>query len=82
MFSQKFTVSSASLELLKVGEKGVIASLRNANETKLQQVREMGIRPGVLITIEQCFPEFVVKAGETQITLEKEIVRSIYVRTL
>ncbi len=80
MFSKGFTISGASLELLKAGETGIITLFKNPDATPIKKLYSMGITPGTSITLEQCSPTFVVKAGENRMTLDKATIRSIYVR--
>lgn len=82
MFSQKFSVCSASLNLLKKGEKGIITRFRSSDETVLNKLTAMGITPGMKITLEQRFPSFVVKAGNTRLAFDEMIARSIFVRII
>lgn len=79
MFTQNFTGTGFSLELLKIGERGIVNQLRNADETIIKKLMAMGITLGTAILLEQRFPSFVIKAGHTRLALDKEIARSIYV---
>ena len=80
MFTQGFTVAGSSLELLHPGERGVITSFINKDETLIKKLMAIGLIPGVSITLEQRFPSFVVKVGNTHLALDQEIARAIYVR--
>lgn len=82
MFSRKFSVCSASLNLLKTGEQGVVTHLRSNDETVLNKLIAMGMLPGIKITLEQCFPLFVIKVGNTRLALEEIIAQSIFVRII
>ena len=41
-----------------------------------------GINPGSEITLHQTRPAFVVRLGETELAIDKEIAREIFVRPL
>ncbi|MDJ0735618.1 MAG: FeoA family protein [Nostocaceae cyanobacterium] len=80
MFQEKFSVTSASLELMNPGERGIVTACKTEDETILKKLMAMGVTPGALITLEKRFPSFVIKSGYTRLALDKEIARSIYVR--
>ena len=80
MFTQGFTVSGSSLELLKTGEQGIITCCQSTDEEIIKKLTVMGVTPGISITLEQRFPSFVIKVGPKYLALEKEIASTIYVR--
>jgi ferrous iron transport protein A len=80
MFTQSFTVSGSSLELLKMGEQGIVTSCKTTDETIINKLIAMGITPGISIRLEQQFPFFVIKVGHSRLVLDKEIARTLYVR--
>jgi ferrous iron transport protein A len=80
MFTQGFTVSGSSLELLSSGERGVVTKFKSNDETIIKKLMAMGVTPGISITLEQKFPSFVIKAGHTRLALDRGIARAIYVR--
>jgi ferrous iron transport protein A len=80
MFTQGFSVSGSSLELLNTGEQGVVTRFRSTDETIIKKLMAMGVTPGISITLEQRFPSYVIKAGHTRLAIDKGIARAIYVR--
>lgn len=74
------TVSSASLNLLKVGERSVIARIKGVNSSVTQTLANMGLAPGTSITLEQRFPRFVVRTHKGSLALTQAMIQSIYVR--
>lgn len=80
MFTQGFTVSGSSLELLNPGERGVITKFKTKDDTIIKKLMAMGVTPGISITVEQRFPSFVIKTGHNRLAIDKGIARSIYVR--
>jgi ferrous iron transport protein A len=80
MFTQRFTLSGSSLELLNAGEQGVVIKFKSDDETTIKKLMAMGVAPGVSITLEQRFPSFVIKVGHTRLALDQKIARAIYVR--
>ncbi len=75
-----FTVSGSSLKLLKVGERGVIARIKETNSTVADQLRRLGLSPGTSITLEQRFPRFVIRTRQGPMALTQSMIQSIYVR--
>ncbi|MCW5312548.1 ferrous iron transport protein A [Nostoc sp. KVJ3] len=75
-----FNVSGCSLELLRTGERGIVTFCKSKDETILKKLISIGVIPGATITLEQHFPLFFIKTGNTFLTLDIESVRAIYVR--
>ncbi|MFB2877887.1 FeoA family protein [Floridanema aerugineum] len=80
MLNQGFTVCLSSLELLEPHEQGVVTSFRNLNETTIQKVTAMGIKLGSVVSVQQRYPNFIVKVENSSVALDQEIVRAIGVR--
>lgn len=80
MFNQGFTVSGSSLKLMSIGERGVVTGFSHSNDGVKGKLRSLGLFPGTLITLEQRFPRFIVKAGFNRIALDEHMIRSVYVR--
>ena len=80
MLNQSFTVCLSSLELLKPNEQGIVTSFGTLNKTIIKKVMAMGIKLGSTVSLQQHYPIFIVKVGNTSIALDKGIVRAIGVR--
>lgn len=81
MFSS-FTVSGASLQVLKVGERGTIARFPRADSSTLSHLQELGLNRGTEITVTQRYPRFRVSTADGHLTLPPSLVQAIYVRLL
>lgn len=79
MFTE-FKLAGSSLALMRPGERGVITRFGGADRSRVEQLMELGVMLGLSITLEQKSPAYVVKSGESRLTLDKAIARSIYVR--
>ncbi|MEL6552068.1 MAG: FeoA family protein [Cyanobacteria bacterium J06621_11] len=75
-----FTVSGASLKLLNVGERGVIARIKDTDPTVVDQLRRLGLSPGTSIVLEQRFPRFIVRTREGSSALTQAMIQAVYVR--
>ena len=68
------------LDHLKVGEWATVAYILAHHQPRLHKLMSFGIAPGIKIKMHQKSPSYVIQVEETQIALEEEIVKDIYVR--
>lgn len=68
-----------TLDRLDTGRPARIAYLSAAHFARLQTLSAFGLVPGAEIKVQQKYPSFVIQCDETQIALEREIARDIYV---
>ncbi|WP_375505707.1 FeoA domain-containing protein [uncultured Nostoc sp.] len=55
MFSP-FNVTGCSLELLRTGERGIVAFCKSQDETIFKKLISKGVTPGSILTLEPKFP--------------------------
>ncbi|MFH1762365.1 MAG: FeoA family protein [bacterium] len=72
----------ASLDSLKAGQSGKILYMATKHHDRLDKLAALGIIPGTVINVHQTIPAYVIKVDETDIALEKEITKDIFVRQL
>jgi ferrous iron transport protein A len=77
-----FRIMGCSLELLKTGECGIVTVCKSQDEVIRKKLISMGIKTGNTITVERKFPTFVIKCGDSSMTIDREIARAIYVRVI
>ncbi len=65
---------------LSPGQEATIAFISPRYHTRLDRLGSFGIIPGTKIRLHQLEPAPVVQVGETDLAIEKEIAREIYVR--
>jgi DtxR family transcriptional regulator, Mn-dependent transcriptional regulator len=70
----------SSIADIRKRAKGRIAYLRTRDNKKLQKLMAMGILPGLTVEILQKFPSFVVKIGNSQIAMDEEMARDVFIR--
>ncbi|MEH2377054.1 FeoA family protein [Nostoc sp.] len=75
----RFSVTSCSLELLRMGERGIVIFCKSQDETILTKLISMGVIPGTTITLEQHFPSLIIKVENKSLALDVESIRAIYV---
>ncbi|HEQ72123.1 MAG TPA: hypothetical protein ENN69_06510 [Spirochaetia bacterium] len=67
---------------LEAGDRARILYIATRHHTRLDQLLAVGITPRTDIKIHQTSPAYVIQAGETDIALDDEVCRDIYVRKL
>lgn len=71
-----------SLSEFKAGMKGKVAYLTLRNHSLLDKLTSLGLFPGVEVKVHQTFPSFVIQVDQSQIALDKEILKDIYARKI
>lgn len=67
---------------LQPGQSGEIAFLTPSFHRRLDRLSSFGILPGSRLSLHQKTPSFVVRVGETELALEAEVAREIFVRAV
>lgn len=68
-----------SVVKLKSGDRARIGSLLAVNKEHLRKLTVFGILPGVEIEVLQTSPTYVLRVDHTQLALDFEIARTIFV---
>ena len=68
------------LSELQPGQSAEIAFLTPSFHRRLDRLSSFGILPGSRLSLHQKTPTFVVRVGETELALEAEVAREIFVR--
>jgi ferrous iron transport protein A len=77
-----FNVTGCSLDLLKIGEQGIIIFCKSKDKKSLNQLLSKGITPGKYITVQQKFPSLIIQIENTSLSVDTETARAIYVRII
>ncbi|MBD2499802.1 FeoA family protein [Anabaena azotica] len=77
-----FTVTSSSLELLKVGDRALVKFCNIQDKNILKKLNSLGLTTGVMISVQQDFPSLIITVGTILLEIDKALARSIYVRLL
>ncbi|NJR64726.1 MAG: ferrous iron transport protein A [Leptolyngbyaceae cyanobacterium CRU_2_3] len=80
MLTTGFSVQGSSLKLLRSHERGVVSRINTSRDSTVQNLRAMGLTPGVSIAVEQRFPRFIVRVGNNRHALDEAAINAIYVR--
>lgn len=68
------------LRELEPGEEGRIVFIAPKEHTRLDRLSSLGVIPGSILKLHQKRPSFVIKIGETELAIDEEIAREIYVK--
>ncbi|WP_457555889.1 metal-dependent transcriptional regulator [Candidatus Pyrohabitans sp.] len=67
---------------LEVGSEAKIVFIAPRSHATLDRLGSIGIVPGSVLRLHQKRPAFVVRVGETELALDEEVARQIYVKRL
>lgn len=68
-----------SSDQLAIGESARVAYLSSGEHTRLLRLSALGITPGATVRLLQKWPSFVFQCDQTEIALEQDVARHIYV---
>jgi DtxR family Mn-dependent transcriptional regulator len=68
-----------SCDQLRVGESARVAYFSTREHPRILKLSALGISPGIAIKLIQKWPAFVVQCEETEIALEPDVAKNIYV---
>jgi DtxR family transcriptional regulator, Mn-dependent transcriptional regulator len=68
-----------SCDQLQVGESARVAYFSTREHSRLLKLSALGISPGISIRLIQKWPAYVIQCEETEIALEPEVAKNIYV---
>lgn len=68
-----------SLAELKPGERGKITYIKPGSHSNLHQLISFGLNPGVEVLVRRRSPAFCIKFENTELALDEEIVKNIFV---
>ncbi|MFH0925316.1 MAG: metal-dependent transcriptional regulator [bacterium] len=67
------------LDKLKAGETAKVAYINTQTHPRLHKLMSFGIVPNVIVHVHQTLPTYVIQCENTQIALDKDIVKDIFV---
>lgn len=67
-----------ALSSLETGKIATVAHIQTQDNRILQKLTAMGILPGVKIVVEQRWPSYIIKVGQSRVALDQAIVEKIY----
>lgn len=73
---------AVTLDSLSSGEKAELLELSCMSGARRNTLTVFGLTPGTMITLLQRSPSYVIRVGETELGLDREIAQGIYVKRL
>ncbi len=70
------------LHQLKPGQPAQVVELRTNNPGRLDRLSAFGLGPGSVVWVEQISPALIFRLGETEISIDVEVAREIWVRAI
>ncbi len=67
------------LDQLEAGGSGRVAYISTPSHSRLHKLTSFGLTPGVTVKVHQKSPSYVVSCEQTELALEEDVVREIYV---
>ncbi len=77
--SREIINTVTSLIELAPGEQGRITYIKPESHSNLHQLLSFGLNPGITVTVHRTSPAFCVKFENTELALDPEIVKNIFV---
>jgi DtxR family transcriptional regulator, Mn-dependent transcriptional regulator len=68
-----------SCDQLRVGESARVAYFSTREHSRLLKLSALGISPGISVKLIQKWPAYVIQCEETEIALESDVAKNIYV---
>jgi DtxR family Mn-dependent transcriptional regulator len=79
-FKRKMKPLVLPLTELSPGEDGRIVFIAPKEHKRLDKLTSFGVVPGSVIKLHQKTPSFIIKIGETDLAIDEDIAKEIYVR--
>ncbi|MEE9605706.1 MAG: metal-dependent transcriptional regulator [Candidatus Scalindua sp.] len=70
------------LSKINSGVRAKLVYITTSSHTSLDRLASMGVIPGLKLTVDQRYPSLVIHFGETQLALDRDIAKDIYVRII
>ncbi len=75
------TIQSAivPLDRVKVGERVKVSYIKTLSNSRMHKLSHFGIIPGAEVSIHQRNPSFIIQCGNTQVAMEEDVAKEVYV---
>ena len=70
------------LSSIKAGKKIKVVYISTKSHASLDRLSGIGVIPGLELTIHQKFPSMILQYGETQLALDNDIAKNVFVRII
>ncbi|MCP4413397.1 MAG: metal-dependent transcriptional regulator [Gammaproteobacteria bacterium] len=70
------------LSTIKAGKRVKVVYISTKSHASLDRLSGIGVIPGLELTIHQKFPSMILQYGETQLALDNDIAKNVFVRII
>jgi DtxR family Mn-dependent transcriptional regulator len=70
------------LSTIKAGKTVKVVYISTKSHASLDRLSGIGVIPGLELTIHQKFPSMILQYGETQLALDNDIAKNVFVRII
>ncbi len=70
------------LSTIKAGKTVKVVYISTKSHTSLDRLTGIGVVPGLELTVHQKFPTIILQYGETQLALDNDIAKNVFVRII
>jgi Fe2+ transport system protein FeoA len=70
------------LSELAAGEKGRVVYLQTKEKLQIQKLMSIGILPGIVLSVMQRFPAYVIGLGQSQFAIDKKLASAVFVEKM
>ncbi len=67
------------LSALRAGDRATVISIDSQNAARVERLNIFGLTPGAMVTLEQRYPEMVLRIGFTDLSVEQAVANEILV---
>jgi len=71
---------TTSLSQLKPGQIAQVVSINTDNKARLVKLSGFGLVPGSFVKLQQRYPAYVIRIGETLLSLDDDVARDIQLK--
>lgn len=77
-----YTNDKVALPALRAGDVARVVEIQAADHGRLLKLSSLGLVPGSLVRFQQRWPACVVWVGETQLSLDEDVAREIWLQKI
>jgi DtxR family Mn-dependent transcriptional regulator len=71
-----------SLDKLTAGDNARVIYILTRAHPEMHHLMQLGIMPGAIVRVHQVYPTFVIQIGQTQVAMENNIAKNIFIRRI
>lgn len=70
---------AVTLDCLEPGQSASVVELRTTDPGRLDRLSAYGVVPGSTVQVEQLYPVVILRVGETELSVDREVASEIVV---